>query len=81
MMEIYKELKKYRESEDPADRKFYLWGITELLILARIFYKFKKSEELKTIGKGLREIKDNYRIYPLVKRDEEVKDLSQQNLC
>jgi len=79
-MEIYKELKKYRESEDPADRKFYLWGISEFLSWARILYKFKKSEELKTIGKGLREIKDNYRLYPLVKRDEEVKVLNQQNL-
>ena len=67
--QIWEEMKRFQSSDKPSDRQFYLWCVNEFLIWARILYKFKESEELKTIGLGLKKISEEYRIYPLVVKE------------
>ena len=65
IQQIFFQIKEYENSEQPEDRRFYVWGINEILKMARILYLKTKDENIKKVGLKLREIIDNYRIYPL----------------
>lgn len=66
-MTLWNEAQTFRQSDNPADRKFYVDVLDGLIEIARVFWKVSdKSERSKIEGlaKELKKHKQNYKIYP-----------------
>lgn len=67
MFETLKEpLLKLKNSDIPEERLIYFNGIKELIILGERLYQSRPDENLEESIKELKEVVENYKLYPLV---------------
>ena len=74
MKNLAKTINSFRDSKVPEYRKFYLDSIKNVVEIGERLLALSGDEEIEKNLKKLKEIVSDYKIYPLIDKDENLQD-------